>query len=1142
MERHRACDCTRCGRKGGSTGTARSERREEGGRARGPFEARGRGSRGAAPPARAAWPLLALLLVVAAAFSTALQPQRAHADAIPNIGDKAYGTCYIENSWRENSQTYFNVGGFSGELAGAWAPSSLECLDHTAAAPTYTDADYEATVTAVNLREGWAEYSVYITPPDPTDGVTANEHGLIGYQHVGGTVRVKRSFAGGIELSKASSNTGISTGNECYSLAGAAYGVYRDAACADCWFTMATDQNGRWKTAKDLPAGTYWVKEIAPPAGYALDGTAYRVDVPAGGYARVNGGTVHDAPQADPAEALVEKRDAELEGGAGAGEAQGGASLAHAQYTISFYGGHRDTGDLSWMKDATPLRTWVMQTDEGGTVSLASGDGTFVDRAGRQHPYKLSGSDFYRDASGRIVLPLGTVTVQETAAPEGYLLPEDARVYARHVSGDGALETVRTYVAPVDPEQAMRGDVALTKIAGKDPVAGDGGIKDVLVGVDFQLINANDGPVARGDGSLAGPGEVAATITTDDRGYAATTGGALSYGTYLVHEVAATVPAGYDVIEDFAVTIAEDGQELYYVLEDGTGTPIRVVKVDAETGRQIAGHTTFRILDEDMQVVTFTRHYPAVSHQTAFTTDATGACMLPEKLNGGSTYYLQEIAAPDGYLLNDEPIPFTVDGTSEHTWANPLTIKLPDQPQRGSIVVSKADAEAGQGVAGCTYEVYAAGDIVTDDGTVRATAGELVACVKTGNDGTARTGELHLGAYEVAEAQQADGYQLDASRHAVALEYAGQTVAVTTAQADVADAPTRIEVRKTRAGSDVPVEGATFAWRLEGAEEVLGTGTTDVDGLLPVSYLAPGTYSFAEIEAPPGYLLDAAPQLITVDEDGLVQGSTVGVLSFENDCTKTAFYKVDSSTGLTLPGAALELYATDPDEAGAQRRELVEMWTSDGDPHLIEALPAGSYVLHEEIAPEGYLPAEDLAFTVEPIGGVQRIELADDRTKVDVAKVDAASEEPLPGAVLALADADGRFVDPREHLAGPAEVEVRELGRGEAGAAGAADGRGEAGTAWGWVSTTEPVRFEGLPTGELTLVEIEAPEGYRTADPVRFDVAVTAEVQTVTMADEAVGATYAQTGVELPARAGALVAFVTGCAAIAAGRRFKAAG
>ena len=298
MERHRACIEARSGREGGSTGIARcglsliakrtrsaaehpgaqgctrTSQAARNTRPKARTSARPHTTHGAKPAhrpcgktrRRCAAPLLVVLLAAGIAPIAGSQMQEAHAASAPALGTKTSGTCYIENSWRTNGQTYFNVSGFSGELSGAWAVSPLECLNHTAAAPTYTSASYEAAVSAVDVRAGWVEYSVRITPPGVTDGVSKNEHGLIGYQRVGGTVRVSRSFAGGIELVKTSNDEQLSGNNPCYSLAGASYGVYGDAACSDRRFTMSTDGAGRWKTALDVPVGTYWIKEATPPA------------------------------------------------------------------------------------------------------------------------------------------------------------------------------------------------------------------------------------------------------------------------------------------------------------------------------------------------------------------------------------------------------------------------------------------------------------------------------------------------------------------------------------------------------------------------------------------------------------------------------------------------------------------------------------------------------------------------------------------------------------------------------------------------------------------------------------------------------------------------------------------------------------
>ncbi|MEG2319344.1 MAG: prealbumin-like fold domain-containing protein, partial [Mucinivorans sp.] len=355
--------------------------------------------------------LAALMCLSVFQVAALAAPQKAYAVTVPNIGDKAWGSCHIDDSWMSGSQSYFNTSGFSGDLAGAVAVGDIVCLDHTAAEPNHTDASYEATVSAVNVSAGWVEYSVYITPPGVTDGVTRDEFGrLTGYQHIGGTYRIEKDFVGWLDLDKDSADTSITDNNNCYSLSGAVYGIFASFADAQARTgavgSLTTDANGYAKSG-DLEPKTFYVREITPPQGYALDENIYSTTVAASSTVRVNGGKVLDTPQADPIGALLGKFDGEKTHDA-ANLPQGSASLALAQYEIKYYSGYHSTTDTSWTQSATPVRSWVMQTDEGGRVDLRAGDSTFVTKDGVSHPYKVSGDDFYRAAgAGIITMPLG---------------------------------------------------------------------------------------------------------------------------------------------------------------------------------------------------------------------------------------------------------------------------------------------------------------------------------------------------------------------------------------------------------------------------------------------------------------------------------------------------------------------------------------------------------------------------------------------------------------------------------------------------------------------------------------------------------------------------------------------------------------
>lgn len=433
----------------------------------------------------------------------------------PSIGDKVTGTCYIYDAWMEGSQSYFNVGDFSGDLAGCYVTERIECLDHTAAEPANTTASYEATVTEVNTKEGYVEYSIYITPPGVTDGVSRDENGnLYGYQHIGGKVRVKKQFLGSLDLYKASARQDMTDGNSCYSLEGAEYGLYKDGELIK---TATTDSKGYAKF-KDIEATPYILKEIKPPKGYALDNTEYPVTIHSGQATRLD---VKDYPQSDPIGILLGKVDAETN----QNKPQGSMSLKDAEFTVNYYAALYDTDPSQSGVSAT--RTWILKTDEDGFTAFAE-------------QYKVSGDLFYTNSNGTPVLPLGTITIQESKAPLGYAINEE--VFLRQIKADGITESVHTYNQPTIPEQPVKGGVLIEKwdaeTNSKKPQGGA-----TLAGAGFQIISLNQNPVMV-EGKSYQKNEVVTTISTNEEGQAKTASDLLPYGKYKCLEVKS--PTGYN--------------------------------------------------------------------------------------------------------------------------------------------------------------------------------------------------------------------------------------------------------------------------------------------------------------------------------------------------------------------------------------------------------------------------------------------------------------------------------------------------------------------------------------------------------------------------------------------------------------------
>ena len=821
---------------------------------------------------------------------------------IPAVGSTATGTCYIGDTWNVNYpyQDYFYVNNFTGDLTGAVTVQDFECLDPTAALPAHKNASYEATVTEVNAAGGYVEYYVRVTPPGATDGVTRpdGEH-LSGYQHVGGKVRVYRAFTGSLELIKSSANQTITNGNSCYSLKGAVYGLYQNGIEIA---RKTTDVNGYAKF-ENVTAGNYDLKEITPPKGYALDKTIYPVTINSSQTTRVD---VKDYPQSDPVSILLGKVDKDTT----QNMPQGSASLEGAEFTIKYYAVQSDKDPAETGKK--PVRTWIMKTDENGKCRL-------------DEKYKVSGDEFWKNPFGVATLPLGTITIQETKAPKGYLLNEE--IFVRQITSKGTAESVETYNMPTIEEEVIRGDIQLVKYGETNDEPGDSGadIKKPLKDIKFHLTSKTTGDVY--------------TIITDEQGVATTKQlgtsdrGNLPFDTYTVSEES-PYPE-YDIIAPFEVTVDEEGKTYTYILRNDTvDAPLSVQKVDKETGKviPIAG-AQFQILDENKKPITMKVSYPTPMEIDTFETDANGSFTLPEKLEYGS-YYLHETKAPEGYLLGIEDIPFVVD--QEFDWENPLSITYPDAPAKGKIRVTKTDKETDKPIpSGAEFTVTAAEDITTPDGTIRTEKGTVVATLTTDEKGKAETEALYLGKYVVKETKAPNGYLLNPKEFAVTLEYEDQETEIVYGNVTVPDelAKGKIRVKKTDAETGNGLSGAEFEIRAKEdiitpdgtvkvkAGTVVDTIKTSDKGTAETKELYLGKYEVQETKAPEGYLLNTQKypvELIYADQETEI---VYGDVTVPDELAKgqIEILKKDEETGNLLSGAeftvtAAEGYLLNPKE------------------------------------------------------------------------------------------------------------------------------------------------------------------------------------------------------------------------------------
>lgn len=356
-------------------------------------------------------------------------------------------------------------------------------------------------------------------------------------QSIMGTFQIHEDLVGYLELKKQSALPAVSSDNQCYSLEGARYGIYADENCTDLKEILTTDAQGCARS-KALLVGTYYVKELSAPEGYALDINAHNITVAAGTTRTL---TLEEVPQSDPTPLLLAKHDSDYAYNGEHNPIQGGASsLKDAEFSVTFYPTLEDDHT-----QVEPLRTWVVKTDSHGFIDLRQGD-----------TCKVSGDEFFVDTTGAITLPLGTYEIRETKAPTGYKLNESSIIRKVTGSPNGA-ESVSSYDMPIITNSIIRGGLELEKRdleSGLQSALGAATLEGTL----FTITNDNSHEV-RVNGIFYQPGEVCANLVVHDgkAGLGATT---LPYGDYTLQEVAAG--DGYNVSDNKprSFSIERDGQ------------------------------------------------------------------------------------------------------------------------------------------------------------------------------------------------------------------------------------------------------------------------------------------------------------------------------------------------------------------------------------------------------------------------------------------------------------------------------------------------------------------------------------------------------------------------------------------------------
>lgn len=661
-------------------------------------------------------------------------------------------------------------------------------------------------------------------------------------------------------------------------------------------------------------------------------------------------------------------------------------------------------------------------------------------------------------------LPLGKYRVKETKAPAGFVLNPDSQEVA-FIYKDQNTPEIEEKLEFSNERQKV--ELSVEK---RDAETGK-----ALKGATFGLYNKE--AISSGDKVIVKADTLLQEITSNEKGKAAFTLD-LPLGRYYVKELQA--PAGYvssDEILEFDATY--QGQDVKTIklksVKKNQPTTVEVTKADITTGTELDG-ASMSVLDKDGNVIDSWTSVKDSPH-------------VIKRLQVGKTYILREELAPYGYLRATD-VEFTISDTAEVQ-----KVKMEDEVPVARLLVNKKgefldsvsllDNAKGMiehlfnyvtgNLTDVTFNVYAAEAIRAADGVSADyyAADELVSSITTDGNGIAQMDNLPLGRYYIVEKETAHGYVLDNEPRYVDLTYRDQDTPLVTYSADWQNARQRVqvEVLKKEKDSDKVLSGAIFG--LYAADDIVSSKgkvllakdtlielkTTDEDGKIQFVADLPidSRYYIKELAAPDGYVTDQEPQEFTFEYQGSGTSVAEYAFTFEDEQTTVELSKADLTDKKELPGASLKV----TDEDG----NTVDEWVSKEEAHIIKGLIVGKkYKMTETKPADGYVTAESIEFTVENTKEVQKHQMLDDVTKVEISKKDITDSSEVPGAKLIILDKDGKKVE-------------------------------------SWTSTDKPHMVEKLPVGEYTLREEQAPDGYLIAEDVKFTVKDTGKVQKVKMKD-----------------------------------------
>lgn len=891
-----------------------------------------------------------------------------------------------------------------------------------------------------------------------------------------------------VHLTKTDADTGHAQGDA--SLADAQYGLYNGNELVDVY---TTDAQGSFMTRYYVCGDDWTIREIEPSTGYLLDETIHEVGASAGLYEvelnstenhvteQVIMGSIRLVKHTDDPDPAVYSEDGAQEA------APAEAETPAADETLADV-----TEDIA--EAAEPAETEEPAPTVSGNSVGAAGDPSDVEES-VEHTEEPAATPSDTEA--------GT---EPSTDPEN-----DAAEAGPSVSGDAQEpETGLPGMTPIDPEDLDVDDTA-------------GMVEKPEAGAVFEVYLQSAGSF---DAARESERDI---LTTDSDGFASSK--MLPYGRYTVHQVEGE--AGKAFVPDFTVFISEDGQTYSYILNnDAITARIRVEKHDAETGNIIplAG-TGFCIRDlSSGEFITQAIYYPNPMSLDIFYVSDEGWLMLPEPLEAGN-YELLEVAAPYGYVLSSEPVPFTVDG-SEAT----VTVTQSNMPQKGRITITKtgevfASVQENDGfyqavfepmgLPGAAYDLIADEDIYTGDGTLRVAKDTVVETLTTGEDARAISSLLYLGRYRLEERQAPHGMVLDTEPVLVELSYAGQTVDVVETETGLYNMRQKVSVSLTKGmetdglfGIGLADEYKDISFGLYAAHDLtaLDGSVIPAGALMEAVTLSPvegeaGTYAAAfaadlpfggffvqERTTNSAYVLDGteypvafgyAGQDVAVVEIAANDGGAITneLIRGRIDGKK---YGEDPAGGedILLDGAMMGLFAADAEEF-SEDNALLTVTTAEGGAFAFEDIPYGHWIVAEIAAPDLYSISGEQHHVYIGMDG-QGIDIRMDNTlirgSVQLVKTEAVDE---PSALE-----DGTGNPFMRRLAGAVFVLYEDTNGDKK--------LDEGDTLMGTLAETEAGfhKAEGLLAKGFFVLEHEAPKGYQR-DENTYYFEITQDGQTV---------------------------------------------